>query len=104
MGILDPIRRIFEGEDAEDVEDDTLEDSSRGWPSGVQTKAGALKGWSKDLPAGKRHGILDKVVDKDGYGTTSKRLNFLCNVAKDKPTRKAACADLRWLQAEFPED
>jgi len=104
MGILDTVRGWFEAEDAEDFGDgDALEDSGR-WAKRVEIKAGALRGWSKDLPAGERHRILDRVVSKDGYATTSRRLNFLCNVTKDRPTRKAACGDLSWLQREYPAE
>lgn len=81
--------------------DDGLEDSRR-WAKEVPIKTGALRGWGKELPAGARRRILDKVVGKDGYATVSRRLNFLCNVTKDVPTRKAACGDLKWLQREYP--
>lgn len=69
---------------------------------GAEPKAGKLKGWSKDLPSGKRRESLKKVVRKDGCGTAIRRLNLIAVYSKrtsPETTRKAR-SDITWLKKQ----
>ena len=60
-------------------------------------KAGGLHGWTKDLPASARRKILKRVSAKKGCKSTLGDLNLLANITADKPTKKKARADHKWL-------
>lgn len=62
---------------------------------------GELGGWKKNLPAKKRHSILEKMVKKDSYATTIRRLLQLKNVTKDVGTIKSAKSDMVYLKKKF---
>lgn len=74
-------------------------------PSGKvlpKPEAGRLRGWSKDLPADLRRGILREVAQADGCATAIRRLNLLANWTKttSPETSSKARSDMRWLRAQ----
>lgn len=62
---------------------------------------GGLGGWKKTFPQAKRRAILEKLVKKDSYATTVRRLLQLRNVTKDKETVKKATSDMTYLKKKF---
>ena len=64
-------------------------------------EGGKLGGWSKKLPQTKRRTLLEKMVKKDGYATTIRRLLQLRNVTKDKETVTKATGDMAYLRKKF---
>ena len=64
-------------------------------------ESGKLGGWSKKLPQTKRRSLLEKLVKKESYATTIRRLLQLRNVTKDKETVTKATADMTYLRKKF---
>ncbi|MEK6884558.1 MAG: hypothetical protein AABY22_33305 [Nanoarchaeota archaeon] len=64
---------------------------------------GKLLGWMADLPEIERHNILTKVVAKDGFATTSRRLVALANISKktSPETSRIAMQDQKWLHSKY---
>ena len=61
---------------------------------------GALHGWKKELPAGKRRKILLGIARDESYRDAVGRLNLLANYTKrtSPETHKAARSDMAWLK------
>ena len=66
--------------------------------------SGHLYGWSKNLSATKRRGILEKAIKKSSYATIVRRLNQLRNVTKDQSTKKVAQSDMIYLKKKYRPD
>lgn len=62
---------------------------------------GRLDGWGIDKSDTERHNILNRVVRKDGYATTIRRLNALRNVSTSRETDRKAKADMDYLRKEY---
>ena len=67
----------------------------------AKVEKGALHGWKKDMPVAKRHALLDRLVKKDSYATTVRKLNQLRNVTKDQETKKIVKQDMDWLKKKY---
>jgi hypothetical protein len=79
----------------------------RKWSRGVRVRRGALGGWHDDQSASTRHRELRKVARRSGAGETSRRLNFLSNVANRSDNRRlqrVARQDQRWVAANLEEE
>jgi hypothetical protein len=77
------------------------------WSRHAHVSHGGLAGWCSRCSVEKRHSALRKVVERDGYAATVKRLNFLHNVANRRNNgelRKVAESDLHWVEREFGGD
>ncbi len=62
-------------------------------------KKGNLEGYHLDLPAARRHAILRKVANKDGWNTVIRRVNLLRNYNKNnKKNLPKIVADLDYLE------
>lgn len=62
---------------------------------------GALGGWNKNLTTEKRHEILKRRVQRDGYATVVRRLNALRNVSTDRETDILAEKDMAYLKKRY---
>lgn len=59
--------------------------------------AGDLGVWKRDMPAGKRHESLRKVVERRGCRKVIGSLTLLRNLTADRGTKAVAKADAQWL-------
>lgn len=62
---------------------------------------GKLDGWGIDKSDTERHKILDKVVKRDGYATTIRRLNALKNVSTNRKTDRTTTEDMNYLRRKY---
>ena len=68
----------------------------------VHLVRGGLHGYCTHCPLSARRAALTRTVDKDGYATTVRRLNYIANLDKHRPAiHRVMRADLHWLEANY---